>query len=46
MVDFPFPDGDVPRAPSYWVYILQLIRFAGVCANASDFNNRKQTLTS
>ena len=31
---------------SYCEYILQLIRFAGVCANASDFNNRKQSLTS
>ena len=25
---FPFFDGDVPRSPSYGVYISQLIRFA------------------
>ena len=28
--DFPFLDGDVPRSPSYSVYISQLIRFARV----------------
>ena len=30
IVDFPFLDGDVPRAASYGVYISQLIRFARV----------------
>ena len=29
-VNFPFLDGDVPRRPSYGVYISQLIRFARV----------------
>ena len=33
MVNFPFFDGDVPRSPSYGVYILQLIRFARVGSN-------------
>ena len=28
IVNFPFLDGDVPRRPSYGVYISQLIRFA------------------
>ena len=28
IVNFPFLDGDVPRSPSYGVYITQLIRFA------------------
>ena len=28
LVNFPFLDGDVPRRPSYGVYISQLIRFA------------------
>ena len=27
IVNFPFFDGDVPRRPSYGVYISQLIRF-------------------
>ena len=40
IVNFPFLDGDVPRAPSYGVYISQLIRFARVCSNVDDFNNR------
>ena len=30
IVNFPFLDGDVPRRPSYGVYISQLIRFAQV----------------
>ena len=40
MVNFPFLDGNVPRSPSYGVYISQLIRFAGVCSNFDYFNNR------
>ena len=40
IVNFPFFDGDVPRSSSYGVYISQLIRFARVCSNVDDFNNR------
>ena len=40
IVNFPFLDGDVPRSPSYSVYISQLIRFARVCSNVDDFINR------
>ena len=40
IVNFPFLDGDVLRSPSYGVYISQLIRFAIVCSNVDDFNNR------
>ena len=36
-VNFPFLDGYVPRYPSYGVYISQLIRFARICSNDSDF---------
>ena len=39
-VNFPFLDGDVPRFPSFGVYISQLIRFARVCSNVADFNSR------
>ena len=39
-VNFPFLDGDVPRRPSYGVYISQLIRFARVCSHVDDFNTR------
>ena len=33
IVNLPFLDGDVPRRPSYGVYISQLIRFAKVCSH-------------
>ena len=38
IVNFPFLDGDVPRRPSYEMYISQLIRFAQVCRHKEDFN--------
>ena len=40
----PFLDGDVPRRPSYGVYISQLIRFARVCSRVDDFNARNKCL--
>ena len=46
IVNFPFLDGDVPRSPSYGVYISQLIRFARVCSTVDDFNNRNLFLTA
>ena len=46
IIDFPFLDGDVPRSPSYGVYISQLIRFARVCSYVDDFNNRNLFLTA
>ena len=46
IVNFSFLDGDVPRSPSYGVYISQLIRFARVCSNFDDFNNRHLFLTA
>ena len=46
IINFPFLDGDVPRSPSYCVHISQLIRFARVCSNVDDFNNRNLFLTT
>ena len=46
IVNFLFLDGDLPRSPSYGVYISQLIRFARVCSNVDDFNNRNLFLTA
>ena len=46
IVNFPFLDGDVPRSPSYCVCISQLIRFARVCSNIDDFNNRTLFMTA
>ena len=36
--------GDVPRRPSYGVYISQLISFARVCSQVEDFNARNDCL--
>ena len=44
IVNFPFLVGDVPRSPTYGVSISQLIRFARVCSDVVDFNNRSQFL--
>ena len=46
IVNIPFLDGDVHRSPSYVVYISQLIRFARVCSNVEDFNNRNLFLAA
>ena len=37
IVNFPILDGDVPRRPSYGVYVSQLIRFAGGCSHVDNF---------
>ena len=46
IVNFTFLDGNVPRSPSCGVYISQLIRFARVCSNVDNFNNRNLFLTA
>ena len=46
IVTFQFLDRDVPRSASYGVYISHLIRFARVCSNVDDFNNRNLVLTA
>ena len=46
IVNFPFLDGDLPRKPSYGVYISQLIRFARVSSHVDDFNTCNKVLTS
>ncbi len=33
IVNFPFLYGDIPTAPSYGIYISQLVRFARICSN-------------
>ena len=46
IINFTFLDGDVPRRPSYGVYISQLIRFVRVCSHVDDLNTRKKCLTA
>ena len=41
IVNFQFLDENVPSSPAYGIYISQLIRFAIVCSNVNDCNNRK-----
>ena len=36
IVNYPWFSGDVPRLPSYVVYISQLVRFARCCTSVSD----------
>ena len=44
--DTEFLDGDVSRSPYYGVYISKFIRFARVCSDVDDFNNRNLFLTA
>ena len=46
IVNYPHLDGDVPLAASYGVYISQLVRFARVCNNVNDFNERNIFITA
>ena len=43
IVNFPWFNGDVPRLPSYVVYISQLVRFARCCTSVSDYPFQKST---
>ena len=45
-VNFPWLSGDVPRLPSYGVYISQSISFARCCTSVSDFNSKNLQITS
>ena len=46
IVNFPLLSGDVPRLPSYCVYISHLVRCARCCTSVSDFNSINLQLTS
>ena len=46
LVNVPFFNEDVPRSPSYGVFMSQLIRFVRMCSNVDDFNNRNLFLTA
>ena len=42
----PWLSCDLPRFPSYGVYISQLVRFARCCTSVSDFNSKNLQITS
>ena len=46
IVHFPWLSGDVPRLPSYGIYISQLVRFARCCTRDFDFKSKNLQLTS
>ena len=39
IVNFPWLSGDVPRLPSYGIYISQLVRFARCCTSVLNFHS-------
>ena len=45
IVNFPWLSGDVPRLPSYGIYISQLVRFAR-CTSVLDFHSKNLQITS
>ena len=40
IVNFPWLSGDIPRLPSYGIYISQLVRFARCCTSVLDFHSK------
>ena len=46
IVNFPWLSGDVPRLPSYGIYISQLVRFARCCTSVLDFHSKNLKITS
>ena len=44
--NFPWLSGDVPRLPSYGIYISQLVRFARYCTSVLDFHSKNLQITS
>ena len=46
IVNFPWLCGDVPRLPSYGIYISQLVRFARCCTSVFDFHSKNLQITS
>ena len=46
IVNFPFLSNNIPSAPTYGVYVSQLIRYAGACSNYQDFMERGKVLTT
>ena len=46
IVYFPFLSGDVPRLPSYGIYISQLVKFAKCCTSVWDFRSKNLQITS
>ena len=46
IVNFPWLSGNVPRLPSYGIYISHLVRFARCCTSVFDFHPKNLQITS
>ena len=46
IVNSPWLSGDVPRLPSYGIYISQLVRFARCFTSVYDFHSKNLQITS
>ena len=46
LVNFPWLSCDVPRLPSYGIYISHLVRFAICCTSVFDFHSKNLQITS
>ena len=46
IVNFPWLTGDVPRLPSYGIYISHLVRFARYCTSVFDFHSKNLKITA
>ena len=46
IVNFPYLESNIPQNPAYGIYISQLVRYARICSNKSDFKTRNQRLMS
>ena len=46
IVNFPFLSSNIPSAPTYNVYVSQLIRYARSCSNYQDFMEIGKVLTT
>ena len=45
IVNYPDLSGNIPKRAAYGVYTSQIIRYAKVCSNKTDFDDRIKTLT-
>ena len=46
MVNYPWLSADVPKLPSYGIYMSQLVRFARCCTSVFDFHSKNLQITS
>ena len=43
---FPYLDSNIPKNPTYRIYISQLVRYAKICSDKSEFKTRNKRLST